>query len=287
MSDMPVDELHFTVTGMSCGSCVGRVEKSLLEIPGVVSVEVNLLTKKVFLKYVHGKLKSYQIIKAVESAGPYKAELNKKQNIDQARLERDRELSAEKTKLIISAVLTTPLVIPMVIPMFFENFGKNFEISGWVQFVFAGIVQFWIGARFYEGAYKAIRAKAGNMDVLVALGTSAAFLLSVYFLIFGKSAHEGGHEIHYYFESSAVIITLILLGKYLESKAKFQTVAAIRALQELQPEKANVIINNEVIEIPIEEIALKDIVLIKAGEKIPVDGEVIAGQCDRHMGTQQ
>jgi Cu+-exporting ATPase len=270
---VPSEEIYFSVTGMSCASCVGRVEKSLTQIPGVIAVEVNLLTTRVLLKYVAGTVKSYQILRAVESAGAYKAVLNKKVSIDESRLQREKELREEKTKLITSTILTVPLVIPMVT----EVLGIEFTLSGWIQFILSGLVQFWIGARFYEGAYKALRAKAGNMDVLVALGTSAAFFLSVYFLIFSTTSHAEHRAIHYYFESSAVIISLILLGKYLESKAKFQTVAAIRALQALQPEKANIFIKGELVEVPLEEISLKDLVLVKAGEKIPVDGEIIEG----------
>jgi Cu+-exporting ATPase len=270
---VPVEELDFSVSGMSCGSCVGRVEKALLQIPGILAVSVNLLTAKVLIKQISGAVKSYQITRAVEAAGAYKVVLNKKESLDISRIQREKELRDEKRRLWISAILTFPLVLPMLA----SDLGNHVFLSGWLQFALAGVVQFWIGARFYVGAYKAIKAKAGNMDVLVALGTSAAFLLSVYFLVFGSGEHAEHSSVHNYFESSAVIITLILLGKYLESKAKFQTVAAIRALQALQPEKANVLINDEIIEIPLEEISLKDIVLVKAGEKVPVDGEIIEG----------
>lgn len=280
---VPTEEHYFTVTGMSCASCVGRIEKSIQQIPGMLAVEVNLLTGKVLARSIARTVKSYQLAKAVESSGNYKAQFDKRENRDESAQQRQKELHNEKVKLLTSAGLSLPLILPMV----FVPLGIEFQISGWIQFVLAGLVQFWIGSRFYVGAFKAIRARAGNMDVLVALGTSAAFFLSFYFLLFAKSNLGGHQEVHYYFESSAVIITLVLLGKYLESKAKFQTIAAIRALQALQPDKANVIVNGQIIEVPFDELAFGDLVLVKAGEKVPVDGEVIEGssQIDESLIT--
>jgi Cu+-exporting ATPase len=285
---VPVEENYFTVTGMSCASCVGRVESSIQKLPGVLEVEVNLLTNKVVSRSIAGAVKPYQLAKAVESAGNYHARFEKKMvQVDSSR-QREKELRQEKLVLITSALLSLPLVFPMVL----IPFGVEWQMSGWVQFILAGLVQFWIGSRFYIGAYKAIRAQSGNMDVLVALGTSAAIFLSLYFLILFRNQSQHGNQgqhsdVHFYFESSAVIITLVLLGKYLEAKAKFQTIGAIRALQALQPEKANVLIDGEIVEVPFEELSLGDVVLVRPGEKISVDGEILEGssQIDESMIT--
>src|SRR5690606_26236029 len=175
----------------------------------------------------------------------------------------------ELRHLLIAAVLTTPLVLPMAGMLF----GVHWMPPGWVQWLLATPVQFWLGARFYRAGWHAVKAGTGNMDLLVALGTSAAYGLSVYLLL---TAHAG-HAPHLYFEASAVVITLILLGKWLEARAKKQTAAAIRALQKLRPDSARVRRDGLDVDVPIASVRVGDLVVVRPGERIAVDGIVVEG----------
>jgi P-type Cu+ transporter len=262
--------LHFGVGGMTCASCVNRVEKAL-KIEGVLEASVNLATESATVKVLRGvSLGSLQ--EAVEKAGYEFRAVEKKAS------DKEQAIWHQKLEVILSALLTAPLVVPML----FELFGYHWMLAGWIQLLLATPVQFYFGYRFYTSAWRAILAKTGNMDLLVALGTSAAYGLSVYHVIFPSSA-----MVPLYFESAAVIITLILLGKYLENRAKFQTTAAIRALQSLRPNTLTLIDGNEIREIPVEQAKLHNLVLVKAGARIPVDGEVIEGisQVDESLIT--
>jgi Cu+-exporting ATPase len=237
---------------------------------------VNLATEKASLT-VDSDQTLDQVITAIQAVG-YKAhrEVQKTKEVIAAK---EHALQLQKYKLIASALLTLPLVLPMLL----SPWGIDLNLSVWVQLFLASIVQFILGARFYVGAYKALKARSGNMDLLVALGTSAAFGLSLYLMFF----HPHGQHLHLYFESSATIITLILLGKYLEAKAKQQTTAAIKALQSLRPEQATVLRNGKHVLIPLEQLSLNDQVVVKPGERIAVDGEIIDGstQVDESMMT--
>ncbi|MEY4064185.1 MAG: hypothetical protein RIR26_393 [Pseudomonadota bacterium] len=271
--EVPLETLVFRVRGMTCASCVGRVEKVLLAIPGVTSAMVNLATDEARVTFAQGLVTRTHLTQAVLDAG-YEALFPEKGNAaDAAEMEKARELYKEKFHLILAAVFTLPLVIPMLgMP-----FGIHCMPPGWAQLLLAAPVQFWLGARFYKSAYKAIRARAGNMDLLVALGTSAAFFLSVYQLVrYGEFAGQG--DAHLYFESAAVVITLILLGKYLEGRAKRQTSLAIRSLQSLRPEMARVLRGEERVETAVDEVLVGDVVLVLPGERIPVDGTVTLGE---------
>ena len=264
-------EKEILIEGMTCASCVSRIEKSLIKIPGVLKAVVNLATEKANVTYIDGSLNDSNLLDAITKAG-YKGTFSS-QNKKDEKSDKDKQLKNDFIKLIIGAILSLPLIIPMI----FEPFGFNFMLNGWYQFLLATPVQFWLGARFYKAAYRAVIARSGNMDLLVSLGTSAAYGLSLYHLIvFGEHAgHDGSAPL--YFESSAVVITLVLLGKYLEAKAKQQTTAAIRALQNLRPDVARVKRNEKEIEIGIDEVKLNDKVIIRPGEKIPVDGLVLNG----------
>ncbi|MEA9358487.1 heavy metal translocating P-type ATPase [Bacteriovorax sp. PP10] len=270
--EVATKEKEFAVEGMTCASCVNRIESVLLKEQGVISASVNLATEKAKIKYVDGLLNEEDLIRIIAKAG-YKAS-RPKTNINEEVDEKEKLLKKEFFKLLIATLLSAPLVLPMI----FEPFGYDFMLKGWPQLILATPVQFWLGARFYKAAWKAVKARSGNMDLLVSLGTSAAYGLSLYHLfLYGEHAgHEGLGPL--YFESSAVVITLVLLGKYLESKAKQQTSAAIKALQSLRPDIARVKrgINNEV-EMSIDDLNLGDIVVVRPGEKIPVDGIIIAG----------
>ena len=271
------------IQGMTCASCVNRIEKAVANVQGVESVQVNLATEtaQVILtqsSHLDG------VLKAIEKAGYETGSLNlvdSKINNDNKEI----ELKREKNRLVLSIVLTLPLVIPMLL----EPFGYHFMPPVWLQFILATPVQFIFGARFYKAAFRALKAKTGNMDLLVALGTSAAYGLSLFQIYknWGVLEHLSHMGVHLYFESSAVIISLILLGKYLEARAKQQTSAAIKALQTLRPDVATVLIDGVQREVSLDEIRRGDIVIVKAGERIAVDGVIINGatQVDESMMT--
>ncbi|NHZ34517.1 heavy metal translocating P-type ATPase [Massilia rubra] len=254
-------ETTLEVGGMTCASCAGRVEKALRAVPGVQGATVNLATEKVLI--TGAPLDPAQLIAAVERAG-YSASAPAEVATPVAP---PRGLS-EPAEIAIAAALTIPLLAPMLLALV----GIDAMLPAWVQWLLATPVQFWIGARFYRSAWKALLARSGNMDLLVALGTSAAYGLSLY-QWFGQQHHGA----HLYFEASAVVITLVRLGKWLETRAKRQTTEAIRALQSLRPETARVRRNGVETDIPITKLKVGDEVVIRPGERIPMDGEVIDG----------
>lgn len=259
--------INLDIKGMNCASCVNRIEKSLKKDPGIISASVNLATEKANIEYDTAKLDINKILNLISSAG-YEAKVS----LPREKENKENKLKKEKITIIISTLLTIPLALPMI----FSSFGKNYMLSPWIQLLLATPIQFIIGFRFYESAWRAIKAKSGNMDLLVAIGTSAAYGLSLYLLL-KNSEHLEHHAIHLYFEGSAVIITLVLLGKYLEVRAKQQTSSAIKSLQALQPEVARVIKNEIEKDVPIENLKLNDIVVVRPGERIPVDGTLVKG----------
>ncbi|MBF3156245.1 copper ion binding protein, partial [Pseudomonas aeruginosa] len=223
---VPARSLELSIEGMTCASCVGRVERALKKVPGVREVSVNLASERAHLELL-GAVDSQALLQAVEQAG-YKARL-----LDAGQPRQDdaeRRLRRERWWVIAALLLALPLVLPMLV----EWAGLHWMLPPWAQFLLATPVQFVIGARFYVSAWRAVKAGAGNMDLLVALGTSAGYGLSVYLWLTAPP----GHMPHLYFEASTVVIALILLGKYLESRAKRQTASAIRALEALRPERA-------------------------------------------------
>ncbi|MNB90955.1 Copper-exporting P-type ATPase A [compost metagenome] len=262
---VPQQSLELSIDGMTCASCVGRVERALGKVAGVKSVSVNLANERAHLELL-GQVDPQTLIAAVTKAGytasVWEAEHPPADN-QQQRLHRER------LALIMAIVLALPLVLPMLL----QPFGVHWMLPAWVQFALATPVQFIFGARFYVAAWKAVRAGAGNMDLLVALGTSAGYGLSVY-----EWATAAGRMPHLYFEASAVVIALVLLGKYLESRAKRQTASAIRALEALRPERAIRVIDGHEQDVAISALRLNDLVMVKPGERFPVDGEVIEGQ---------
>ncbi|WP_313053865.1 heavy metal translocating P-type ATPase [Pseudomonas lopnurensis] len=263
---VPVQNLELAIDGMTCASCVGRVERALLKVPGVRSASVNLASERAHVE-VLGAVEPAALIQAVENAGYHATSSGgAAPQADDA----ERRLRRERRTVIAGLLLAAPLVLPM----FAELFGGHWMLPPWIQFLLATPVQFVLGARFYVAGWKAVRAGAGNMDLLVAIGTSAGYGLSLY----QWWATPAGQMPHLYFEASAVVIALVLLGKYLESRAKRQTSAAIRALEALRPERATRLVDGREEDVAIAALRLDDLVLVKPGERFPVDGEVLEGE---------
>ncbi|WP_339461373.1 heavy metal translocating P-type ATPase [Pseudomonas sp. EA_105y_Pfl2_R69] len=263
---VPSTRLELALSGMTCASCAGRIERALAQQPGVLSVSVNLASERAQLQVVRD-LDPQTLLSAVQQAG-YGASLVDAAHPAQAGAE--RQLRRERWALGLAMLLTLPLVVPMLV----EPFGLHWMLPAWLQFTLATPVQFVFGARFYRAAWNALRAGAGNMDQLVAIGTSAAYGLSLY----QWAVTPAGEMAHLYFEASAVIIALILLGKYLESSAKRQTSSAIRALQALRPERALRLQGGTEQWVALGELQLGDCIVVKPGERFPVDGVVQEGQ---------
>lgn len=269
MADTTVET--FAITGMTCANCSARVEKELKATEGVLEANVNLATEKATVQF-DGNLTAENLIQRVESIG-YGAILFDEAHKQKIQEEKAAYLRKMKRDLILSAVLTAPLMIAMIAMLLGSHAGwVHFLHLPLVQLILVTPVQFGVGQRFYRGAYHALKTKAPNMDVLVAMGTSAAFALSVYNGFFNP------HNSDLYFESSGMIITLILLGKYLEQKAKTKTSDAIKQLMSLQAKTAMIIVAGEEKEVPIEEVQVGDILRVRPGEQIPVDGKILKGQ---------
>ena len=263
---VPVQTLELAIEGMTCASCAGRIERALLKVPGVRSASVNLANERARIE-VLGAVDSSVLIAAVEAAG-YKAQASR--DSEPATDRSESRLRRERWAVIAALLLAAPLVIPM----FGDLLGLHWMLPPWMQFLLATPVQFILGARFYVAGWKAVRAGAGNMDLLVAIGTSAGYGLSLY----QWWVVEAGQMPHLYFEASAVVIALVLLGKYLESRAKRQTSTAIRALEALRPDRAVRVVDGSEEEVAIAVLRLDDLVLVKPGERFPVDGEVVEGE---------
>lgn len=263
--------LRLNIEGMTCASCVARVEKALNKVPGVLSVSVNLATETADIVSAADNLGALQA--AVERAG-YRATLPAA-----APEAEPRGALPEWWPVALAVALSLPLALPMVGMLW----GAHWMLPGGLQFLLATPVQFWLGARFYVAGWKALRAGSGNMDLLVALGTSAAWGLSVWLWL---TAGPGAMP-HLYFEASAVVITLVLLGKWLETRAKRQTTDAIRALNALRPDTARVRRDGVEVELPLAQVVLDDEVVIRPGERVPVDGDIVDGasQVDESLIT--
>lgn len=264
---------EFAITGMTCAACATRIEKGLNKLEGVSFANVNLALENATIEYNPSQINVSDIIARVEKLG-YGA-INKEDE-KEATDYREQAIQKQKKKFIISAILSLPLLWSMVGHFSFTSFiyMPEFLMNPWVQMALATPVQFVIGKQFYVSAYKALRNGSANMDVLVVMGTSAAYFYSVYQAIITIGEH---HTAQLYFETSAVLITLIILGKLFEAKAKGRSSEAIKKLMGLQAKTALVLRDEKEIEIPLEEVVTGDIILVKPGEKIPVDGEVMEG----------
>lgn len=265
------EHIELDVMGMTCAACSSRIEKVLNKQPEIKNATVNLTTEEATIDYYPGNMDAQMIIERIRKLG-YDAKL--KSSDENKASARADELRKKKIKLIISALLSLPLLLTMLTHLFGIHLPHIF-MNPWFQLAFAFPVQFIIGWQFYDGAYKNLRSGGANMDVLVALGTSAAFFYSVYEGL--KTINNPDYMPHLYFETSAVLITLILFGKYLEARAKSQTTHALSSLLNLQAKEARVIRDNKEIMIPVEDVIVGDTLIIKPGEKVPVDGEIIKG----------
>ena len=261
---VPVEGRELHIEKMTCASCSGRVERALAKLPGVLEVSVNLASEKARVRVLAGTPDA-ALEKAVADAG-YRARTLAGDKPDAA----NRALRRERIAVLLALLLAAPLVLPMLL----SPVGLHWMPPAWLQALLATPVQFVLGARFYVAGWKALRNRAGNMDLLVAIGTSAGYGLSLY--LWWQS--PAGVMPHLYFEASAVVIALVLLGKYLESRAKRQTGSAIRALQALRPERAVRLGDRGEEQVSIADLRLGDVLVVRPGERFPADGEVIEGE---------
>lgn len=268
---VPTRDLDLSISGMTCAACATRLEKVLGAVPGVADVSVNLATEKAHVTYREGVATPADLVAAVERAG-YGARIETRAGEAAQREEErlHRQSRRDLTVMAVAAVLTVPLIGDMVLHLL----GFPGAVPPWLQLVLATPVQFWAGARFYTGAWRSLKGGAGNMDVLVAMGTSAAYGLSAW-RVLGPGAH-GYPEL--YFEAAAVVITLVLLGKWLEGRAKRSAASAIRALMALRPDTARVERDGRIVEVPADAVSHGDRVIVRPGERVPVDGEVVEGR---------
>ncbi|MBZ4665856.1 heavy metal translocating P-type ATPase, partial [Mahella sp.] len=264
--DVITDKVQLRLKGMSCAACAAAIEKALNRLDGVYHASVNFAAEKATVEYDSSMVSVRNMIKAVEDAG-YEAERADEVSSDRERAEREKEIRDRKRMLILSVVLSAPLVLNMILEVF--NVHVSLFMNPWFQFILATPVQFIVGATYYKGAYHALKGRSANMDVLVAMGTTVAYAYSIFTGFF-----IGGDM---YFEASAVIITLITLGKLLEAIAKGRTSEAIKKLIGLQAKTARVIRDGQEMDIPVEDVEVGDIIVVRPGEKVPVDGVIIEG----------
>ncbi|MFO0490232.1 MAG: heavy metal translocating P-type ATPase, partial [Curvibacter sp.] len=268
-----VATLDLGISGMTCASCVTRVEKALKKVPGVIDAEVNLATESARVSYRPSEQIEARLSRAVRDAG------YEPRAADALGQTPDASPWAGFGVVTVGLVLSLPLVLPMLADLT----GRHWMLPAWQQFLLATPVQFVLGARFYVAGWHALKARTGNMDLLVAIGTTAGWALSVWLWV---TAPEGAMP-HLYFEASAVVVTLVLLGKWLEARAKRQTTAAIRALHALRPEQAHLIGLDGEVDVPLAEVLVGDRLVVRPGERFPADGVLLEGhtQVDESMLT--
>lgn len=269
--------VELPIQGMKCASCVTAIENALLQKNGITKASVNLATEKARVEYISSEISLAEISKTIEGSGYKVIQVPQEEKLeDVEEILREKENKKLKTKFLAGLILgiiiffgSMPHWFPWI-PTFLNNF--------FVLWAFATPVQFWIGWQFYKGAWGAFRHRNANMDTLIAVGTSAAYLYSVAATLFPSFFESGGIKPEVYFDTSAMIIVLILLGRLLEAKAKGQTSEAIKKLVGLQPKTARIRRDGKEMDIPVEEVLVGDEILVRPGEKIPVDGEVLEGK---------
>lgn len=259
---IPVERIQLGIEGMTCASCVARVERALRQVPGVVSASVNLASEQAAVEAIAGVATRHALTAAVTDAG-YAVRAPEVQAVAQA-----HDPSAALRR---DALLALALAAPLLAPMLLAPFGVEFGLAPWQQWLLATPVQVWCARRFYIAAFKALRAGTANMDVLVSLGTLAAYGLSLYLWL------GAGHGAHLYFEAAAVVVALVLLGRWLEARAKRRTSEAIRLLGQLRPAQARVLRAGAESLVPLEQVHVGDVVVVLPGERIAVDGRIRCG----------
>ncbi|MCS6944209.1 MAG: heavy metal translocating P-type ATPase, partial [Sutterellaceae bacterium] len=257
---VPTQRLMLSIEGMHCASCVARVEQALVAVPGVLSASVNLAQERAYVEAVRGAVDESALAAAVAAAGYRVAQLSAGKE----------PAAAHAAALARDAVLALALAAPLAAPMAGAAFGWHWTLPAWLQWLLATPVQLWCARHFYVAAARALRASSGNMDLLVTLGTLAAYGLSLYLWWRGQDGHL-------YFEAAAVVIALVLTGRLLEARAKRATTAAVRLLGQLRPQQARVLRGGEERPLPVEQVAAGDVVVVLPGERIPVDGTIRAG----------
>ncbi|HHY19472.1 MAG TPA: copper-translocating P-type ATPase [Firmicutes bacterium] len=259
------------VSGMSCATCASVIEDGLFKLDGVSKVSVNLATNTATVEYSSSEVATNKLLETIKDLG-YEGKISTEKQGDQEKGIKEQEIQKQKTRFLVSAAFSLPLMVIMVFHMTGLQV-PEFLTSDLLQLILATPVQFWAGYQFYRDSYYAIKAKSANMSVLVALGTTSAYLYSVISMIWGKELGISG----VYFETSAMIITLIILGKYFEAIAKGKTSEAIKKLMGLSAKTAWVQRDGNFVELPTNEVEIGDIILVRPGEKIPVDGVIISG----------
>ncbi len=270
----PVLAIDIGIGGMTCASCVSRVERALKKVPGVQDAAVNLATESARIRVAPSGQIEARLRRAVRDAGYEPRTQAQAQALEQ-------EPSPWAGFLPVGAGLL--LSAPLVVPMLADLFGRHWMLVPWLQFLLATPVQFILGARFYKAGWHALKALTGNMDLLVAIGTSAGWGLSMWLWLTAEPASM----VHLYFEGSAVVVTMVLLGKWLEVRAKRQTTAAIRALHGLRPDVAHLLGPDGEVDVPVAEVLVGDRLVVRPGERLPVDGRLLEGhsQIDESMLT--
>ncbi len=273
-----VEKVLLPIQGMTCASCVSKVERALRSVKGVLQVSVNLATERASVEYIPEEVTIRDLKKVVQEAGYQVLEVKEEDIVEKERIAREAELSKLKWKFIIGAILLTPILLLMYGASLFEKWiGLSKETNFFIQFLLATPVQFWAGWQFYVGFWKAAKHKTSDMNTLIAVGTSAAYLYSLIVTFVPHLIMVKGLMIDAYFDTSAAIIVLILLGRFLEARAKGKTSEAIKKLIGLQPKTARVIRNGEEMDIPVGEVTVGDVTVVRPGEKIPVDGIIREG----------
>jgi Cu+-exporting ATPase len=276
-ADSGKEKTTLQITGMTCAACAARIEKGLGKLPGVSEAAVNFAMETARVTYSPVEVSVADMQARVEKLGYQAAPVQVQADASERRAQ---EIRSQRKKLTVSSVLSLPLVWAMGSHFSFTSWiwMPDVLMNPWLQLALATPVQFYVGKSFYVGAYKAIRNGSANMDVLVALGTSAAYFYSLYVTVSwygqGASAHHGPAL---YYETSAVLITLVILGKLLEAQAKGRTSAAIQSLMGLQAKTALVLRGGSEVTVPVEDVVVGDIVIVRPGEKVPVDGQVVEG----------
>lgn len=267
------DNVDIMLTGMTCAACAAKIEKKLNSFSGVTKAVVNLATEKASIEYLPSAVGVQELRQAIVKLGYEAKVVDDKLDMDKEKAAREAEIRKQKIYFLFSAVVSIPLALVMFAELFAWTWVPQLIFNKYFQLLLATPIQFIAGAQFYRDAYYSLKNKSANMSVLVALGTSAAYFFSLAVTFFGKSI--GQH--HVYYETSAIIITLIILGKLLEAVAKGKTSEAIKKLMGLQPKTARVIREETEVDIPIEEVIVGDMILVRPGEKVPVDGIIREG----------